>query len=120
MITHIRTVAVYVSDQTRALGFYRDQLGFNVQRKEPMGPDGNWIEVCAPGAQTCIVLYPRAMMKGWESMKPSIVFGIDDAEKTHRELKEKDVNIIDPPKKMPWGTYLKIADPDGNELLLVE
>ncbi|MBI3894830.1 MAG: VOC family protein [Acidobacteria bacterium] len=41
MITHVKTVTIYVSDQQEALRFYTDKLGFEVRRSEAMGP--NWI-----------------------------------------------------------------------------
>jgi len=37
MITHVKTVAVYVSDQQRALDFHTRQLGFETRRSESMG-----------------------------------------------------------------------------------
>jgi hypothetical protein len=50
MIANIKTVAVYVSDQTAALRFYTEKLGFEVRRTESMGSDGTWVEVAPRGA----------------------------------------------------------------------
>ena len=120
MITNVTTVAVYVTDQEAALRFYTEKLGFEVRRNEPMGPGGSWIEVAPPGAQTRVVIYPRAMMKGWEHLKPSIVFGCEDTESTYRELAERGVNFTQAPTKMPGGMFSKFVDPDGNEFLLAQ
>ena len=38
MITHVGNVSIYVRDQQKAVEFYRDKLGFEVLRDEPMGP----------------------------------------------------------------------------------
>lgn len=119
MIRSIRTVAVYVADQQLALEFYTTKLGFEVRRNEPMGPNASWIELAPPEAQTCLVIYPRAMMKNWQELKPSVVFLCDDAHATCNELAAKGVRITDQPKKMAWGTYAKFADLDGNEFLLM-
>jgi predicted enzyme related to lactoylglutathione lyase len=78
-----------------------------------------WLEVSPPEAETAIVLYPRGMMKNWAEMKPSIVFHCDDVDATVRDLAARGARIIDQPNRMQWGTYAKIADPDGNEFLLV-
>src|SRR5947209_4182061 len=112
MITSIKTVAVYVTDQQRALEFYTGKLGFEVRRNQPMGPGGNWVEVSPPGSQTCVVLYPRAMMAGWESLKPSVVFGSEDIAATHGELSARGVSFTQAPATLPWGTYAKFTDPD--------
>ncbi len=120
MITNVKTVAVYVSDQKEAVRFYTEKLGFEVRRNQPMGPGGNWIEVAPPGAQSRVVIYPRDMMKDWQERKPSIVFGCEDVEATHRELSASGVTFTQAPKKMPWGTFAVFADPDGNEFVLTE
>ncbi len=118
MIAHIKTVAVYVSDQAAALEFYTKTLGFEVRANFPMTPDASWLEVAPPGAQTAVVLYPRALMTDWANLKPSIVFHCADVVATHKELTARGVAFSMPPTQMKWGTYAKFADPDGNEFLL--
>jgi lactoylglutathione lyase len=45
MIRKIATAAVYVDDQHKAVEFWTKQIGFEVHRQQPMGPQGSWIEV---------------------------------------------------------------------------
>ena len=78
MITQIGTTAVYVSDQKAAEEFWTQQVGFEVAARKEMGPGAFWLEVRPKGAQSALVLYPRAAMKEWEEMKPSIVFQCDN------------------------------------------
>ena len=118
MITSIKTVAIYVEDQNRALEFYTTKLGFEVRRKEQMTANVHWIELAPKGGQTCLVIYPKAMMKDWRERKPSIVFACADARATSEELKSRGVVFLDPPKDMSWGTFATFRDPDGNELVL--
>lgn len=120
MITNIRTVAVYVADQDAALRFYTEKLGFEVRNSQPMGPQGNWLEVAPPGAETRMVIFPRTMMEDWEQRKPSIVLGCEDTEAAYRELSEKGVVFKETPTKMAWGTFAILVDPDGNEIVLTE
>ena len=120
MITIVKTVAVYVSDQKEALRFYTQKLRFEVRQTESMGPGGSWIEVAARGGHTRIAIYPRSVMKDWEQRKPSIVFGCEDADATYRELSGRGVKFTQTPKKMPWGTFAQFVDPDGNEFVLTE
>ncbi len=50
----------------------------------------------------------------------SFVFGCDNLDNTCVELKRKGL-ILDAPVKLDWGTYeLRLNDPDGNEIVLVE
>ena len=120
MITNVKTAAVYVSDQEAAVRFYTEKLGFEVRRNEPMGPRGNWLEVAPPGAETRLVIYPREMMEDWERRKPSVVFGCENTEATHQELRQRGVEFTQAPTKMAWGTFAIFVDPDGNEFVLTE
>lgn len=116
MIGPIKTVAVYVADQEKALAFYTETLGFVVRRKIPMGPAANWIEVSPRGAESSLVLYPRAMMPDWEARKMSIVFHCPDVPGTCRELEERGVRFTMAPQPLPWGHFAAFVDLDGNEI----
>ena len=117
MITHIKTVAVYVEDQERALAFYTEKLGFEVRFKAPMGPKAHWIELAPKRAQTCLVIYPRSMMPDWPQLKPSVVFSCDDVEATYQELSARGVTFTEPPRRMAWGIFAKFVDVDENEFI---
>jgi predicted enzyme related to lactoylglutathione lyase len=115
MIGPIKTVGIYVADQQEALDFYTQKLGFTIRRSMPVGPGASWIEVAPPDAQTCLVLYPRAMMQNWQELKPSVVFHCADVNGTCKKLEAAGVSITMPPTPLPWGMFAKFADPDGNE-----
>lgn len=115
MIGPIKTVGIFVEDQTRAVEFYTQKLGFELRRSIPMGPEAQWIEVAPAGAETCFVLYPKSMMTNWEQMKASVVFQSPDVEAACQRLSAAGVQITMPPTPMSWGVFAKFADPDGNE-----
>lgn len=115
LIGPVKTVGIYVEDQDRALEFYTQKLGFEVRRTLPMGPQACWVEVAPPGAQTSFVLYPRKMMPDWDHRKPSVVFHCPDVPATCRALEAAGVRVPMPPTAMPWGTFAKFVDLDGNE-----
>lgn len=94
-----------MADQDEALAFYCDQVGFDVRRDLPMGPLGRWIEVAPPGAESCLVLYPKAMMADWDRRVPSIVFACADIIATCAMLVKRGVTLLKEPQKMPWGTF---------------
>jgi len=103
MIRKLRTQAVYVSDQEKALAFYRDQVGFEVRRDVPLGTLGRWIELAPPGAESALVLYPKAMMPDWDKRAPSLVVTCDDTVATCAELVRRGVTLLKEPQKMAWG-----------------
>jgi hypothetical protein len=58
MIRKIATAAVYIEDQQSAVQFWTKQVGFEVRRERPMGPNARWIEVGPPGADSILAAYP--------------------------------------------------------------
>ncbi|OEH93103.1 VOC family protein [Bacillus solimangrovi] len=118
MIKNIATVAVYVDDQQKAKDFWTNKVGFEVVAEFPMGPNVSWIEVAPKNAQTRLVLYPKSMMQGSESMKASIVLECDNVFDTYEQLKINGVQFIDEPKEMQWGTFVQFRDEEGNQYLL--
>jgi predicted enzyme related to lactoylglutathione lyase len=109
-----------VSDQSAAVDFYVNKLGFEVRRRLEMSPSADWVEVAPQGAETCLVLYPKSMMQDWPQQKASIVFHCSDTETTIAQLKERGVKIVMEPSDMAWGKFAAIEDPDGNQIGLTE
>jgi predicted enzyme related to lactoylglutathione lyase len=123
MITKAAFVGIYVTDQDRALEFYRDRLGFEVKMDVPMGamsPEGQaegvrWIDVVPPGADTSFTLYTPPGMENRVGGFSNIVFDTDDIQKTFAELTERGVEFTQEPKMEAWGWWAQFKDPDGNE-----
>jgi catechol 2,3-dioxygenase-like lactoylglutathione lyase family enzyme len=119
-IVMVGTVAVPVTDQERALGFYMGTLGFEMRRDAEFGPGMRWIEVAPPGATTTVAIPPPG-----PDTKPGIDTGIrfstEDAEADHAALVERGV---DAGEILRFGEgvppMFTIRDPDGNTLYIVE
>src|SRR5438552_1660415 len=117
MIRRLKFVGIPVTDQDRALAFYREKLGFKIATDAPMGEGQRWIELKIPGAETAVVLFTP---KGHEERVGSFFngsFATDDVEKSYEDLKAKGVEVTEP-KQEPWGTYLTFKDSEGNEFVL--
>ncbi|MGO9007301.1 MAG: VOC family protein [Beijerinckiaceae bacterium] len=119
-IEFVRTVAIYVADQERSIRFFTEVLGLEVKSDIAMGPGGRWVQVAPPGAQTQLVIFPRAMMPNWSELKASIVFKCADTHRATEELKAKGVKFVMDPTKMLWGTFATFEDIDGNQFFLVD
>ena len=114
MITHARSVGIYIKDQDRSLDFFINKLGFQKLVDQPMGPDSRWIEVAPPGAQTVFVLFTPPGQEDRVGTFSNVVFNCDDIHKTHKDLRSKGVEFVDEPKQMQWGPWATFKDPDGN------
>ena len=120
MLGPVKTVGIYVSDQATSVDFYVNVLGFEVRRRMQMGAGAEWVEVAPPGAETCLVIYPRDLMPDWVERKPSLVFHCADVAATFASLEARGVRIAMPPAELPWGTFAAIEDPDANWLGLTD
>jgi catechol 2,3-dioxygenase-like lactoylglutathione lyase family enzyme len=117
-ITSIDVISVPVSDQQRAKRWYTEQLGFRLIRDEPMGPDARWIQVGPQGdtgASLVLVTWFPTMAPG--SLKGTVI-GTADLEATIGELKGRGVRIEGEIEEAPWGRFVTLEDPDGNEFVL--
>ncbi|MFD0695156.1 VOC family protein [Paenibacillus sp. GCM10027628] len=114
MFNKIATVTVYVDNQEESAKFWEEKIGFEVQKKNPMGPNAFWMELSPPGAASCITLYPKSMMENWNETKVGIVFQTDDIREAYAKLQANGVDI-DEPKELGFGIFTQFRDPDGNE-----
>ena len=119
MISKVKFATIYVSDQERALAFYRDKLGFKVTTDVTFGAPGQemrWLELAvAEGQDTKVVLFKDAEKVGGFS---PVVFATDDVEKTYEELSGRGVEYTAKPKQESWGWSSFFKDPDGNIFLV--
>lgn len=118
MIKRIKFLGIPVRDQDRALAFYTEKLGFRVLTDQQMSDTQRWIELSIPGAETGVVLFTP---EGHEERIGTFVntsWEVDNIDKTYAELRERGVEFAGPPQKQPWGSFLKMTDSEGNQILL--
>jgi catechol 2,3-dioxygenase-like lactoylglutathione lyase family enzyme len=118
-ITDVRTVAVPVSDQDRALEFYVGTLGFEKRLDGEYGGGERWLEVAPPGAETSIALV-RAPTGGGGGIEVSL--NTRDADADHATLHARGVDADEEVLRM--GDYVPpmftFRDPDGNRFRMVQ
>lgn len=120
-------VPVYVSDQERALKFYRDQLGYQVIDDQKFGP-ARWLSVARAKGDPVLILYDPSQ---WEGMNKQtelkdrigtwtgIIFEVDDIHAAYEHLRAAGVRFEAEPKQQPWGGFETwFFDPDGNRFHL--
>ncbi len=119
-ITRAGTVGVYVGDQSRALDFYVNKLGFEKRLDEPMGHEARWIEVAPTGAETRLVLFTPPGMEDRIGTFANVVFECDDIHATYEELRGRGVEFSEEPNERPWGMWAEFKDIDGNGFGLIQ
>ena len=117
MLKGIKFASIPVRDQQRALEFYTSRLGFRVVTDAPMG-EQRWIELALPRAETKLVLWSAPGQEALIGGFMNVAFMADDVEATAREMMEKGVEFVQPPKKEDWGTSAIFKDADGNQFVL--
>ncbi|HZC40011.1 MAG TPA: VOC family protein [Streptosporangiaceae bacterium] len=118
-IGDVRTIGIPVSDQDRALEFYRGRLGFEKRLDTPMPDGGRWIEVAPPGAATTIALVPASegLPAGVET---GIRFTTSDAEADHAHLSGQGVDTGELLRWPGVPPMFAFHDQDRNGLVVVE
>lgn len=117
-----------VDDHDKAMTFYRDVLGFEVQNDVGKG-DMRWITVSPPSQpDVSIVLAPPGVQGSTEDKEAIIqmmakgtfgmlVFTTDDVDKTFEHIQASGADVIQEPIDQPWGPRdCAFRDPAGNVL----
>ncbi|MET8830089.1 VOC family protein [Streptomyces sp. NPDC004610] len=116
-ITHTSFITLPVTDQDRALRFYRDVLGFEVTADLQM-PPGRWLQVAPRGAQTVFTLSGPGMGGFEPGSARGIMLVTTDVDTDCARLTEAGV-AVEGPEEQPWGRMASFRDPDGNALMLL-
>ena len=115
MLTNVRSVGIYVSDQQRALDFFTEILGCELVIDQPMSQDARWIEVRIPGDDTLLVLFTPEGQQDRIGTFSNVLFHCDDMQATYEDLSARGVVFTTTPEVAPWGRWwAAFEDPDGN------
>jgi catechol 2,3-dioxygenase-like lactoylglutathione lyase family enzyme len=114
----IELIAVPVTDVDRAIGFYRDQLGFALDVDVQVNPELRFVQLTPPGSACSI-----SIGTGITAMPPGSQQGIQvvvpDAAAARQQLLEQGVTASEIDEQ-DWGTFVSFTDPDGNGWALQE
>ena len=116
-ISQIATIAIPVSDQDRAIAFYRELLGFEVRMDARFGGD-RWVELAPPGAATSL-----ALVRAHEGYPAGIDTGIrlasEDASADHAAFGAAGAKVASELIPDPVPMFV-LEDPDRNLLYIVQ
>jgi catechol 2,3-dioxygenase-like lactoylglutathione lyase family enzyme len=110
-LTQVSVVMLGVHDVTRALAFYRDKLGLEVQREIP------GFAFLNAGSVTLCLSETAAKVRGQVAGAGEIVFSVEDVTAAYQALLEKGVQFTHEPRNItPTMRVANFDDPDGNHL----
>jgi predicted enzyme related to lactoylglutathione lyase len=125
----IAVTSVFVDDQSNALAFYTDVLGFEKKADIPIG-EARWLTVVSPADPDGVELLleptgmeiAQAFKQGLrESETPTnVVLATDDIEAEHARLSGLGVVFVREPNRMGDTVQAVFDDTCGNLLLLVQ
>lgn len=119
---------ITVDDHDKALGFYRDLLGFTVTKDISMG-DFRWVSVAAPGTPDVEVVLetvggsPETTPADREALAAllakgllrAIIVTVDDVDALFAKLEAAGADVIQEPFDQPYGVRdCAFRDPAGN------
>jgi catechol 2,3-dioxygenase-like lactoylglutathione lyase family enzyme len=133
MLTTLTITGLLVLDQDEALDFYVNKLGLEVGTDADLGVM-RWLTVRLPGdpnreimlelpaqpmmddatAATARELVTKGAAGGW------MIFNTDDVYATHRQLKERGVEIEEEPTQQSYGIDFGFRDPFGNAIRVTQ
>ena len=124
----IYVTSVFVDDQTKALDFYTNVLGFEKKRDIPLGgaswltvvsaeqPDGTEL-LLEPSGHPAVKPYKEALV---EDGIPAASFAVDDVQTEFDRLRPKGVRFTQEPTQMGGVTTAVFDDTCGNLIQIVQ
>ena len=108
----LELVSVPVSDVDRAIIFYVDQVGFNLDYDHHVSEDLRFVQITPRGSNCSI-----ALGVGLSTKPPGSVGGlqvvVSDVAAARAELLGRGVDVTEV-QHFPWGDFVFFSDPDGN------
>ena len=123
----IKLTSLFVNDQSAALAFYRDVLGFLVSQDLPVG-DYRWIQLASPegeGAELSLEPNVNPAAKDYQTELyaqgiPAAAFEVDDLEQEVARLIAHGVTFTTPPTQAGDVSIAVFDDTVGNMLQIYQ
>ena len=127
----IGLAGVVVEDQSKALEFYTEVLGFQLKRDIPLGnPEGDrWLTVVSPERPDGVELllepnrnplsltHQQGLM---EQSIPATIFSVDDTQVEYERLVALDVEFLMPPSDIGPAIIAIFNDTCGNLIQIMQ
>lgn len=128
----LELVVVPVSDVDRAKAFYTETLGFRLDVDHRAGESFRVVQLTPPGS-ACSISFGTGITDAAPGSTRGLHLVVRDIEAARAELLERGAEVGEPfhfgpdgqtpgldPDRRDYGTFLALADPDGNTWLVQE
>ncbi|MGA9747892.1 MAG: VOC family protein [Nocardioides sp.] len=112
----IELIPLPVTDVDRAIAFYRDSVGWNVDHDQVVSPELRFVQVTPPGS-ACSFCFGTGLEMMPEGSSQFVQIVVEDADAALAYLRERGV-ACDGVDEQAWGRFVYFADPDGNRWAL--
>jgi predicted enzyme related to lactoylglutathione lyase len=123
MLKKVIYVALFVSDQDKALDYYTKVVGLEKRWDAPLSGGTRWVTVGVKGQDFELVLWPGTPTSAnpidGGFIPATYTIETEDCRKAFEALKARGVKF-EPPEVLEqrWGLAAMFQDPDGNRLQL--
>jgi catechol 2,3-dioxygenase-like lactoylglutathione lyase family enzyme len=119
----LEVVLVPVSDVDRAVAFYSDQAGFNLDHDASPAEGMRVVQLTPPGS-ACSIVIGEGLPSGEPGSLKGVQLVVEDVEAARSQLAERGVEVGDVQQMGPEGTpgsrFVFFDDPDGNSWAVQE
>jgi len=124
----IKVITIHVDDQSKALHFYTEVLGFTKKTDFSQGPY-RWLTVASPeepnGTELQLALNDNPAAKAYQQAlfqqsQPAAMFFTDDVKGDYEKIKARGAEFTMPPKDVTGSTIAMLKDTCGNLIQLTQ
>jgi catechol 2,3-dioxygenase-like lactoylglutathione lyase family enzyme len=108
----IELIFVPVTDVDRAIEFYVDTVGFNLDMQAQVTDDLRFVQVTPPGS-ACSIAFGTGITDMVPGTQNGIQVVVPDVEVAREELVSRGVEASEV-QALEWGSFTSFSDPDGN------
>ena len=124
MITKVGQIMLYVNNQTEAVSFWTEKVGFSVISEENNGQGMRWIEIAPTNdSETSIILHDKNLISKMQPEMnlgtPSLMFFSEDLDQLYSNLTNKQVTVGEI-VNMPFGRVFNFSDDENNYFAVME
>ncbi|MGV3490325.1 MAG: VOC family protein [Devosia sp.] len=122
----IATVTLVVGNYDEAIGFYRDQLGFDLVADTALGGGKRWVLVAPPGGGARLLLAEAdgaaqaAHVGNQTGGRVGFFLESDDFARDFAKFSARGVKFLEPPRHEAYGSVAVFEDIYGNKWDLIQ
>ncbi|CAN7570831.1 VOC family protein [Phenylobacterium sp. LjRoot164] len=126
MTQRLALTALVVRDYDEAIGFYVNQLGFELTGDDDMGGGKRWVVVTPPGSQGGLLLAKAAgetqaaRVGDQTGGRVGFFLHTDDFAADHARMTAAGVKFLEAPRHEPYATVAVFEDLYGNRWDLLQ